>query len=125
MIQKPEVIKDFIHNGRRCVVVKIDRSKDYTPEQLKSLGHALIDSVKPFCNGYIEADEDFDEETTPIGDQEVTYTGDLNHIDCKDGKHYIGFDTNHYYNWENPKTRTAKFVEAECKRIAELISHKS
>ena len=117
MIDKPKIVKDFQYKGRRCVVVFIDRS-----EMRKITKVGLMGS--DYHNGYIEIqeselkDEDYDYDLS----EEITYCGDLSHIEKPTTKTYIGFDTAHYYNYENPKTQSLEYVENQCKKIVDELN---
>jgi len=117
MIDKPKIVKDFQYKGRRCVVVFIDRS-----EMRKITKGGFMDS--DYHNGYIEIQESEmkDEIYNYDLSEEVTYCGDLSHIEKTTTKRYIGFDTAHYHNFENPKTQSLEYVENKCKKIVDELN---
>lgn len=125
-MEEHKVVKDFRYKGRRCVVIKIDRSK-----AMKDLPESLKKSFKPYCNGYVElkpneVKEDYD--NYHIEADEITYQGDLKFaqgLDASDGKTYVGFDSAHYWNDEQPKSKTAEYVAETCKKIVDELNKAS
>lgn len=120
-----KVVKDFRYKGRRCVVIKIDRS-----ESMKELPKSMMGAFAPYHNGYVELKkneikEDYDE--YEIESDEITYEGSLEFprdLDASDGKTYIGFDSAHYWNDEKPESKTANYVANTCKKIVDEIDGK-
>ena len=118
-----KVVKDFRHKGRRCVVIEIDRSKI-----MRKLPKSLKRCFEPYCNGYVELEdeevgENYDE--YKIKSDEITYQGNLKFpkgLDASDGKVYIGFDSAHFWNDENPKSKTMKYVANTCKNIVDELN---
>ncbi|KKN58773.1 hypothetical protein LCGC14_0548680 [marine sediment metagenome] len=90
-----QVVNEFTHNNRKCVVVRIQ-----------------LPGVSTYHNGYVECNEDFYGDI--IGGEEITYQGPID----DDGNCYIGFDTCHYYNLTRPETQTAGYVKSRCQEIA-------
>ena len=118
-----KVVKDFKYKGRRCVIIEIDRSNTAPKGFENSIG------FKPYCNGYVELKkseilENYDD--YPIKCEEITYQGNLKFpkgLDASDGKQYIGFDSAHSWNDEEPESKTVVYIEKTCKKLVnELIN---
>lgn len=107
-MEEMTVVKEFFIMGRRCIVVKIKR---------------ILTSE--YHNGYIRVSEEEYKKIVEEHDydlpEEVTYHGDLRHISRQDGYKYIGFDSAHYYNQENPDTQTEEYVMERCRKIVEKL----
>ena len=125
-LYKLKIKKDVVYLGRRCIVIECDRSPmfKHCPELKSSLSKFL---TEPWCNGYIELKEnetnrDYDD--FDIKSDELTFKGKLNHIPELNGSKetFIGFDSAHLWNDDNPKSKTADYVAKTCKKIVmELI----
>lgn len=114
-------VKDFKHKGRRCVVIEIDRggNANLAREFLEGPGSSAF---KPYCNGYVQLKEDeFKDHYNDydISSEELTYQGDLKFkgLDASDGEIYVGFDTAHAWNEQQPESKTAEAVAEVCKKI--------
>lgn len=112
-----KVVKDFIFNNRRCLVVLVNRKIPKFNNHLDEWSKL----IQPYHNGYIEIKNY--EEHIDIYTEEKTYCGNLDFDGLKilNNKLFIGFDTMHYYNFENPKTQSAESVELKCKKIVEEL----
>jgi len=126
-----EIIKKFFYMGRNCFVVKIDNS--IIRDKIKDIhiddwycGYIEM-SLNPFKN---EFKSDYGKYNLST---EITYQGDLSHFPKNHNwfyklisflirRTYIGFDTAHYYNKENPETNTADVVEKKCKDIVNELN---
>lgn len=77
-----------------------------------------------YHNGYIEIKESEikDEKDDYNLSEGVTYCGNLAHIEKPTTKRFIGFDTAHYHNYENPKTQSLEYVEKQCKKIVDELN---
>ena len=112
---KHKVVKEFNYGKRRCVVISI---KWNLPKEIKSI-------PKVWHNGYVETKGY--EQGVETNTEAITYRGNLDFshngkgLDASDGKMYIGFDTMHYYNFNNPKTQTAKYVERRCMMMVDEL----
>jgi len=116
-----KIVKDFVYGSRRCIVVLIDKStirEHFAKQNIPSTWQT------DYHNGYVEiSDLEFKENVQDYDFcEEITYNGDLSHLDCANGKKYIGFDTAHSYNYENPKTQTAEHVEKQLKKIVKQLN---
>ena len=112
---KPKIVKDFQYKGRRCVVVLINNS-----ETRKIIPDSFFNA--DYHNGYIEIkDNEIKKNENYDVNEEITYSGDLKHIEEPTDKFYIGFDTAHSYNFDNPITQTAEYVENKCKEIVDEL----
>ena len=117
MMNGKKLIRDFMYKGRRCVVIEVDMTK-----HMKKVPKVMIESMKPYCNGYVELKPK--ESKRNIEAEEITYQGNLKFgdgFDLSDGKRYVGFDTAHYWNDQNPKSKTADSVIERCKMIVEEL----
>lgn len=103
-------MKEFIYKNRRCVIIYLD----------------MVCAFKRYHNGYIEIK--WYEKYIDIGVEEITYKGNLKFasgLDVSNGKSYIGFDTMHLYNTENPGTQSVKHVSKICKKIIDELDDKT
>ena len=118
-----KVVKDFKYGGRRCVVIEIDRSN-----LMKDLPDSLRNTFKPYCNGYIELKKDEIKESYDdyaITSDELTYQGKLEFpkgLNASDGKFYIGFDSAHSWNDNEPKSKTKEYVANTCRKIVKELN---
>lgn len=119
------LIEKFYHKGLLCAIVKmrpfdeLEKSK-MGKEWKKALSEMIVDE---YHNGYVELKEsiyghqDLEEFIKSV---ELTFSGNLPFFD-KNIK-FLGFDTNHGWNWENSESRTAKAVRKDVIRLADEIS---
>ena len=103
-----KVVIQFLYKDRKCVIVRVE----------------CIAPIGTYHNGYVEIKEDElkdDYDNYYIQAEEITFQGDLEYVDIKDGKVYIGFDTAHAHNIDNRHTQTAEAVEQGCRRIVDEL----
>jgi len=126
MKAKATIVDDFIYCDRRCVVVEINNSNIIDALKQQNIKNSiLLDNLKLRHNGYIEVtDEENNLYGDVICDEEITYYDGLEHIYSANGRMYIGFDTAHLYNNENPETKTRSHVLMKCKNIANYLGYK-
>lgn len=105
-------VKDlFVYRGKVCVVVSV------------SLG-----GLREYHNGYVEARvkhcDNLNGKYQQAASVELTYSGKLEHFqdfDCIKGRWFVGFDTAHLHNEENPITKTFVSVKKETIRLAKEL----
>lgn len=105
-----KVIIDNVYKGRRYVVIQIE-------------GNPYFSS---YCNGYVELHEDEilkDYNNYDIKSDEITFHGELCELKGFDPKNmfFIGFDSAHFWNDENPESKTPEYVEKTCKKIIDEV----
>lgn len=125
-IIKSKVVDKFKHKGILCVVVKIDRSSIPKLTVIKKKHKIKMSDV--FHNGYVKVSRqlDYQDIVKHIDSVELTYSGGLDYVDKSlKGMWFIGFDTAHYWNEENPKTQTAKAVKEETIKLCEELIRKN
>lgn len=127
-----KIKNDFIHEGRRCVVVEINRGAGIPKDIVANLP-TFIDLWKPYCCGYIELKPEEVKESYNhhnLESEELTYKNTLKRLEeqCKDFKAgdsvFIGFDTAHVWNDENPESKNPDSIIEVCKEIIEELNKK-
>ncbi len=99
-----EKTKEFTYKGKHCVISTV-----FIP----NLNTNLMSNE--WCCGYIEC-EDVNFESAI---EEITARGSLKHLQIDNNKKYIGFDTAHSYNHDDPESQTEEAVELLIKKIIE------
>lgn len=106
-----ELVEVFEHLGRVCVIVRV---------KIHGVSH----------NGYVSVpekhkDKNYDDFEGKIETDELTYGGHLeSYQKCNPlivGKWFVGFDSNHVWNIEEPETRTYESVRARAILLAEEL----
>jgi len=97
-----KLVETFKLKGHTCVIVKY-----------------VLESGFVFHNGYVSVNKDID--TDKIQSVEITYTGTLERLGFPPDMNFIGFDTAHLYNFEHPKSRTARAVKRSIKELVKEI----
>jgi len=97
-----KLVETFKLKGHTCVIVK-----------------CVLESGFVFHNGYVSVNKDID--TDKIQSVEITYTGTLERLGFPPDMNFIGFDTAHLYNFEHPKSRTARAVKRSIKELVKEI----
>jgi hypothetical protein len=118
------LVDRFHHKGLLCAIVKmkfdeLEKSK-IGKEWKKTLKNMII---AEYHNGYVELKEsiyDYQDLGEFIKSVELAFSGNLPFFD-KNIK-FVGFDTNHAWNWKNPKSRTAEAVRKDVIRLADEMS---
>jgi len=117
-----QIVDKFKHKGILCVIVKIDRSDIAKLSIIKKQGKIKMSDF--FHNGYVNIKQNFDYEDIVeyINSVELTYSGKLNRLDksLKD-MWFIGFDTAHYWNEQNPETQTKEAVKQKTIELCEEL----
>ena len=122
-----EIAKDWVHAGRRCVVIKIKINVHI--KSMFPLGY--------YHNGYVQV---FPDEGIKITDshgvadynhwnsaifnlcEEITFGDNLKFVGINSKNIFIGFDTAHHWNTMNPKTQRKRYVAKRCELLAEQLN---
>ena len=114
-----EIVDEFEYRGHFCVVVKME-----------------IDGT--FHNGYVEIPKPKRRELTSKRmskhqwdvtyhrfskynlPQELTYS-DMGIARAYEDKYFIGFDTNHLYNYDHRETQTQEYAKKELKKLVDAL----
>ena len=123
--QRSILIEKFYHKGLLCAVVKMMPFGELGKSKIaREWKNALSDTiVDEYHNGYVELKEsicDYQDLVEFVKSVELTFSGNLPFFD-KNIK-FVGFDTNHAWNWNNPKSRTAEAIRKNVIRLAEEMS---
>lgn len=108
-----KLMEVFEHLGRVCVVLRVE---------IVGVTH----------NGYVSISDESKDNTTDIFDgittDELTYEGELPAYQKEDprikGRRFVGFDTNHVWNIENPESQTFEAVRLKTLQLAEELDMK-
>ena len=109
------VVDVFTHDGRCCVVVRRD-----------------LAFVKTFHNGYVSvllanSGTSYDEYVGQITTDELTFAGELDWLNDEripPKTWFVGFDSCHYRNDENPASKTFGPVRERTIRLANEMAEK-
>jgi len=117
------LVDKFYHKGLLCAIVKM-RPLDEL-EILNLQWRANIKTIVPeeYHNGYVELKEknyDYQDLQDFVKSVELTFSGNLPFFNKN--IIFIGFDTNHVWNWKNPESRTAENVKKDVIRLAEEMT---
>ena len=120
-----EIVKKFMYRGMLCIIIKMN----FDTETIAGLSkvNKLIKTSGVFHNGYVESSLkcSYHDLERHIERVELTYSGNLDHVsNALNDKWFLGFDTAHYWNRQNPKSQTAKAVEKYLKELCDEIISK-
>jgi len=114
------IAKEFVYGGRHCVISFVDNAN---LRKLANDTNYADRYLSDYHNGYIEIKEsEHKEEFDYHLCEEVTFLGDLSFLGKDPDRIYIGFDTMHYYNHENPETKTLEHVKIQCIKIVDELN---
>lgn len=114
-----EVVEKFVYHGRVCIIVQIASLNDI------------------YCNGYIRVAEDsehvdknyresgamegadvtYEKYLGSTKADELTYCGTLQQYEDVPEGYYLGFDSAHYWNEENPESKMQHRVKERLKEM--------
>lgn len=110
------IVDIFYHAGRICVIRYRDMGEGYR-------FHNGYVSVLPEHNGL-----DYSDQLTPgvdiistIQSEEMTYSGEIRHIEIPRDTWFFGFDTAHAWDFDNPARQTFNAVSDRTKILAEEL----
>jgi len=124
------MVDKFYHKGLLCAIVKmrpLDELK-ILKNETNIRWEANIKTIKTifpdeYHNGYVELKEknyNYEDLQDFVKSVELTFSGNLPFFNKN--IIFIGFDTNHAWNWKNPESRTAEKVKKDVIRLAEEIT---
>lgn len=117
--------RKFTYRGVKCVIVEV---RPLTPEARKKLQSKLErEPILPEIthNGYIEVKQPYKSEYSHYNEkyqlpEELTFSGTLPYKQA--GKSfYLGFDTLHLHDMENPETTTYEAVKERTRKLADAL----
>lgn len=109
------------HAGRTIII-----AHHQWDDEVKKIAPSIAND---YCCGYISvgegASDRCDDYNEFIQTDKITFVGPLTFLNIKKkhaGKQYIGFDTAHYWNMQNPNSQTVKSTLKRAKKIAEELN---
>lgn len=127
-----ELEESFEHEGGTCVIVSSTPGNKLEVAFKKVINDRSVFTGK-FHNGYVQTldknkGEGYDQfnHNTPnrITTVELTYAGPLDYYGFPEDMWFLGFDTDHLYNVENPHTQTLGSVKDKTKELCEEMVEK-
>lgn len=103
--RKVTVAEKFKHKGVQCVIARADW---------------MLSSIGTYHNGYVEVNGTPKYNKVKVS-EELTFSGNLKHLDKKLKGWFVGFDTAHYWNTIHRKSQTQEAVKKATRELCDEL----
>lgn len=107
-MKKAKLKEVFKHKGKICVIVEMN----------------MVLPIGQYHNGYVEIKKHkhYDELIDKINADELTFSGELDYLNKElKGKWFLGFDSVHGWNMQQPESQTFDSVKKRTIQLAEEL----